>query len=241
MNNLIIGLFIYLLLLIIWGIVCLIAYALSIVARKPIIIKTISGITQIIGYIFYLIFGIYLLYFGVQLFFLRQFLWLFFYILFGSALFGGLGNLLLMPFIAIPLFFSENVSKALKEDDFVKAEILDENDKVIGITEGSGVINRRLALYFIIDFLIHLLYIFSHPQSYKMIAWWDYLITPIFFMVQNILLFGIFVLLFNKIKHNAFFGRGKLTTLISIYKVDIIITIGMQILATIYLITFSFY
>ena len=227
----------YLLLLTIWLVFVLLFFALSFVFRKNLSLVP-SGLTYLISYGIQLFLFGYAVYMFWQIIVSHQWLLLIFALIFGGfilSIWQMMYNLFLTPFIALSLYFSNKVDKTDFNDDAIEAEILDKDNKVIDVSVGSSRINKKLATIFLINYIVNLIYIITHPQQYHMLGWWDYMITPIFFMVQNIIIFGIVIGIYNKIKHHKFIWRGKKQFLIQTFIADLIFTIGIQVLAIIYL------
>ena len=91
---------------------------------------------------------------------------------------------------------SEENMKSYLEKGFsnekLTAEIIDENGKVVGKIEGEGVINRRLALFFIIDYCLIIFYVYLNrfaPQ-YKSFKIGDYISEPFFWLVSEGIFFA---------------------------------------------------
>lgn len=236
MEGILIFLLGYLILFSIWMVFILLFYALSYVSRKNLVVIPF-GLTQLIS------FGIQLFLIGYAFYIVWQLItshaWVFLILafIFGGfilSFWGAIYELILVPFKASSLYFMERIERANFDGEIIAAEILDKDNKVIGITDGSST-DKRLAIFFLIDYGINLLYVITHPQQYQMIAWWDYLITPMFFMAQNIIIFGIIIGVYNKIRHHKFIWRNKKHMFIKILIADLIFVIGIQAFAIIYL------
>lgn len=221
----------YLVLLFAWGTICLVTYALSLTLKNKKPIQALSGTSQVVTYLLSTLFGLYLLYVGFLLLIHGQILWLILYIIVGAGLIGQLFTIVIIPFSVIPVMLGEHVAGIMEQAEVQTAEILDEAKNVIDISEGNKTLDRKLAIYFLIDYAVGLLYIVTHPLQYHMLGWWDYIITPIFFMLQSVIFIGIILLIYNKIRHHRFFYKNKKYWLIRVFQIDIILVIGMQAVA----------
>ena len=235
MQQLILAIIGYLIILFAWGTICLVTYALSLAIKSKKPIQAISGLTQIVTSLLGIAITLYLIYFGIQLLIHGQILWLFVYIFIGFALITQLFTLIIMPFSFIPVFLEEHIKQIAEEEKMITGEILDEAKKIIDTSEGENTINRKLAIYFLIDYSLGLIYIATHPLQYHMLGWWDYVITPVIFILQGIIWIGLILLIYNKIRHHIFFYKNKRYWLIRIIQIDIILLIAIQALAALLL------
>jgi len=235
LQQLILAIIGYLIILFAWGTICLVTYALSLAIKSKKPIQAISGLTQIVTSLLGIAITLYLIYFGIQLLIHGQILWLFVYIFIGFALITQLFTLIIMPFSFIPVFLEEHIKQIAEEEKMITGEILDEAKKIIDTSEGENTINRKLAIYFLIDYSLGLIYIATHPLQYHMLGWWDYVITPVIFILQGIIWIGLILLIYNKIRHHIFFYKNKRYWLIRIIQIDIILLIAIQALAALLL------
>lgn len=227
---------IYIFLLLVWSILNLILFCVSILFRK-----NLSSISLVLSVL--LDNGIQLFLFGYALYILwliikaHEWLLLIFALVFGGFILGlwqTIYGLLLSPFNMVSFFFTskfEDINQR-REEEFV-GEYISPEGKVIDKFESEARLNRRLAKYFIADYLVNLLYILTHPQQYKIYGWADYIFTPAFFMLQMMIVFGLIIGIYNMIRHKKFIYPDKKSYLIKVFKFDIITLIGIQVLATI--------
>lgn len=221
---------IYIILLFIWSTVSLVAYAATIVFRKPIFIKTISGLSQAVGGILLFILTFYFLFLILSFFTSNIILIILGAFLIGSIIMGIVGAFLqfvIMPFMFVPMYLSERYEKDLEGEEVISAEVVDEKGHVIGKTEeGKGVVNKKLATYFLIDYVLIIFYVYLHrfnPQ-YINFGLGDYITTPIIWIASQVMLFGFFVLVYYLLRYRKLFPWGKKKFLLLIIKIDIVIT-----------------
>lgn len=228
--NFLYGVIIYISLALIWAMIVLVAYALSLAIKKPVVIFVLATASQIISQIILFLLS---LYFGFSIlfsFFHNFIVVVILAVIFGSFIFGLLSmllNILAFPFTAIPMYFVGRIEKDTQEDNIETAEILDGKGKVIGKTvEGSGVVNRKLSIYFLIDYVLIELYIYLHrtlPQ-YRGWKWGDYVTEPLFWIGSELVVFGFFIILFYLIRYKKFFPFGKRKLLLKVIKIDVVLT-----------------
>jgi len=132
-----------------WFVINLVIYYLSIFTKKKVILETFHTVSNIFLYIYNIIFSISLFWIGIELFKNREYFWLIFYIFVGSNILGGLFGIITIPFIFVQTYFATKLEGHKLDDGIIEAEILNEKGKVIGITEGDSVINRKLSGYFL--------------------------------------------------------------------------------------------
>lgn len=130
--------FAYFGMLLIWFIICLLAYVASIVTKKAVIVNSLAGTAgTLYGFLQGMVY-IYLFYIAIT----NGFLWFLFMIFIGLFLFSALFNLLQLPFVLIPAFFTVRVEKEIIDAELltnVKKEQLD-NERFINSIEDAEVI-----------------------------------------------------------------------------------------------------
>lgn len=211
----------YLAYLILWGVVCTLAYSLTLIFKKKSIMEWFVSVASIIANIINFIVGIWLLIYTFSLLTSGEFLWFLAMIFFGIGLVTQVFSVLQLPFYAIPVYFSHILEQADMNEDIVIGEILDENNNVIGTTEeGEFSKNRKLALYFSVAYLLNLLSLYLNQGDYPGYKWGDYILTPFLWLFSQVIFLGIFVVIINKIRKRKFFYNGFKSTLISTLKVS---------------------
>jgi hypothetical protein len=230
MENILIVIFVYLGYLILWSLICLLAFTLSLILKKPSIMHIVSGISTVIVYLLNFLIGIGLLIYVGSLLFSGEFLWFIIMLFVGISVVTWLLSLLQMPFILIPSYFAEKAESIEGEEDVVKGEVLDEHHKIIAVTEGEKDISRRLAIYFVAVYGLNLLSLFMNRQDYPTYMWGDYLLSPFLWVVSQIVFFGLIIGIYFKIRKGKFFHPRKKVFLISVLKVTTIVLIIFSIL-----------
>lgn len=238
----------YIFLLVCWLILNLFFYALSVATKKgffyiPFALNTIlNWIIEIyfIVYPFYFLWQIVSANWGtwwiVVLSFIIGVILIFFFIGFWRMI----ASLVFYPISAISMYFSEKASEKInnKEED-VDYDVVSPEGKVVENVQSMSKTDKKLATYFVIDYLVNLIYIPLHPQRYTMHGALDYIFTPAFFMLQMAVVFGIIIGIYNLIRYKKFAHGGFKVLLTNVFKLDIIVLVGMQILATLILIFIS--
>ena len=238
MNDLLFVLFIYIFLLFIWGIINLIFYALTIIFRRNFshIPYSINWLLNSLLGIFLALYPIYILW---QIVKSGEWVLFFIFILIGSFIIGlwqSIMGLLIAPFGLLTAYFSiksNNVTiETSQEYDY---EYISPEGKVLEKGSSEDKVNKKLAIYFLLSFLINILYIITHSEQYQMFGFLDYIFTSGFFMLQNILIFGIILGIYSLVRHRRFIYPSGKVFLTNLFKIDIFTVIGIQILAIIYL------
>lgn len=232
----------YVFLLICWLILNLFFYALSVATNKsfffiPFTLNTIlNWLVEIyfVIYPYYFLFTIVKANWGTWWIVILSFLIGLILIFFLMGFWRTIVNFLIYPIGMITMLFSGKVIEKLanKEDDS-DYEVVSPEGKVIEMVHSSSKTDKKLATYFIIDYLINLARILLDNQRYSVNGVFGYIFTPIFFVVQNVIIFGIIVGIFNLIKHKKFLYGGFKAFLATTFKVDIIVAVVAQILSMI--------
>lgn len=230
LKTLLIIVIVYISYLLIWGLICLIAFSLSLIFKKPAIIKVISGISQVVVYILSSLIGLGILIYTVSLLLHGEILWFFVMIFVGMGVVAGILSFLQMPFMLIPAYLEEKVENMEREEDVVRGEILDENNKVIGVVEGEKDISRRLAIYFILVYGLNLLSLLLNSTEYPGYKFGDYLLTPFLWTMTGVVFLGIIIGIFRKVSKGKFFYPRKKIFLTSVLKVNSICLIVLSVL-----------
>lgn len=195
--------------LLIWFVLNLVAYFLSLAFKSPKILQVFVSIAGIIYYVFSFILGIYLLWFTISLLLSGEILWFILMLLFGGSIVFGIIGFLQMPFIFIPSYFLTKIEDTNLKEDVEKGEILDEKEKVVGITESETSSKRRVAIWFLTAYFINLFSLLLNKKDYPGYLWGDFITTPFLWVLSQILFFGILLSLYYKIRKGRFFYNGK--------------------------------
>lgn len=230
MNQIIILVVVYVSYLLIWGLICLLSFALALVFKKPAIMHAVTGITQLIVGLLNFLIGGWLLIYAFSLLFSGQILWFIVMIFIGIGIVTWFLSLIQMPFTIIPMLFSQKIEDIEKESDVVKVEILDEHHKVVGVIEGEKAIDRRLAIYFIVVYGLNLLSIFMSPTGNSDYLWGDYLLSPFLWIISEVLFFGFIIGIYQKIRRGKFFYPRKKVFLVTTLKINAIILVILSTL-----------
>lgn len=212
---------VYLVYLLLWGVVCTLAYSLTLIFKRKSILEWFVGIATLVAHIINFVIGIWLLIYTFSLLFDGQILWFLAMIFFGIGLVAQVFSILQLPFFAIPAYYSHKIEHTNMDEDIVIGEIIDENNKVVGTTEeGTFSKSRRLALYFSIAYLLNLFSLYLSQEDYPGYKWGDYILTPFLWLFSQVIFLGIFVGIINKLKRQKFFHNGFKSTLTTILKVS---------------------
>lgn len=218
--------FIYLGYLLIWSAVVLVAYYLSIVFKKKGPMTFIQGIAMFVAGILGFLVGIWGLAIGYQLLVSGEILWLIVFIFIGFGLISGLYNILAMPFIFVPAYFSEKYEKYVFEldQDYVEfTEVLGDDGKVLRKVEGAPFRKRKIAAYFLIAYFLDLgASLITEQEDYR---WGDYIFMPAFKIGFWFLISFILVSIFNLIRGKSFRTIDKSKVFINTVRVMLAISI----------------
>lgn len=234
METLFFFLFGYIISVIVWLTLHLIFLSLSIIFKRNVnsILFGLNHILSVMVQIGLFVWSLFLLY-GV--FTNKQWLYLIFLLIFGSLILGiyqMIIGFIMMPFIGISVFF---VNKADRHGGYLssedEAEYISSERKIVKRVDAEDKVVKKLATFYLLSFFTHLIYVLTHTNQYHLYGWWDYILTPSLFMLQNIVLFGLPILIYNRFKHDKFIYQSKKYLLVQILTVDVIVTIGMQIIA----------
>lgn len=239
--NFLLYVFIYIFLVAVWLILNLIFYSISIIAKK-----NLSAVPYSLNYVINLLLGLYISFYPFYL--VWQFIinkeWFLLILIFIAggfiiSILGSIMGLLIAPFNIISELFLAKLGASLdkKEEDF-DVEYISSSGKVIEKTSSESKQNKKLAIFFLLSFSNNLLYILLHQNQYHLIGL-EYVFTPGFFMLQNAFLFGIPLGIINLLRFRHFIHPTWKVFLTNIFKIELVSTIGFQLLATIYLLLFS--
>lgn len=215
MQSVLVFIFIYLIYLLTWATICFIGYLISIVMQKIVVMKAIYGLSTAVVYILYFLIGIYCLIIAWNLLF-SNFIYFLLFVFFGGAIIGIVMNFITMPFLLISGYFVELLENKFTPEDTKKISKKSNKSEKETIT---------LSVLLLMSYFITLIYnvtIGSINQSY---SWIGHILGPV-------LLIGIFIIislivggLYNMVRHEKFYPKGKKRTIINTLKVYIIITV----------------
>ena len=146
----------------------------------------------------------------------------------GIGIITQLLTLFQIPFMLITGYFEKKIeSKELKEN-YVTAELLDDKGNVVQKLEDDTTISRRLAKFFLANYLLLLgsYYIFPNTENQGLIS--NALFSAIQVGVGAIFL-GLFYVIYYRIKHGTFFPEDKRLLYISILKIELIILVALNL------------
>lgn len=230
MNNVLILVLVYISYLIIWGVVNLIAFTLSLVFKRPQITKVVSSLSQVVYYLLSFGLGIGILIFTISLLLSGQIFYFILMLIIGISIVTGAFSLLQMPFLLIPTFFESKLEAIESEPDFEKAEILDKDNKIISVIEPEKGLNRKLALYFIFVYFLNLFSLIKNRSEYPNYLFGDYIVSPFLWTLSTTLFFGVIIGIFNLIRHKKFFFPRKKIFLIKVLKTSTIVLAILTVL-----------
>lgn len=226
----------YITFLFIWLVINTVSYALCLVFKKAVFVVP-YGLNTLVNFGIQIYFIVYPLYFIWQIIVAKQWLLLIFFLFAGGLIIGfyqAITSFLTAPFGFITLYFSEKSAQKMKEiekeKDVVVGEILDENSKVVGTTETDVMVTVKMAKFFLGVYLWGLVYIIFFPAEREGLLWWSYITKPFGEVIKSTIFFGLFYLLFHKIKYKRFFPSDKRYFFIKVWKITLYIYIPISIL-----------
>jgi len=230
MENILYLIAVYLGYLLVWGVICLVVFAVSLIFKRPTIIGMLTAMSTIVVYILNFFLGLGLLLYLGALLVNGQFLWFIIMLFLGIYIIGWLLNLLQMPFLIIPVYFAQKAESIEKQPDVVRAEVLDKQHKVIFVTESEKEIDKRFAIYFIAVYILNFLSLLINRRDYPSYLWGDYIFMPFFWIISQVLFFGLIIGAYNKIKNGRFFYPRKKNFFILTFKVTAIVLVVLTVL-----------
>lgn len=202
-----------------WLILNLLAYFISIALKTQKIFSAFSSIAFTVYYIFNFLVGIWLIWLGISLLTAGHFLWFIIYLFIGASIIGFLINLLQMPFIYLTAYFSEKINEKDFDENITTAEIIGEKGKVIKRIEGDTAILVRLAKYFVLLYLLNFASIFLNPEKHAIWRWGDYILWPSLWLISQAVVVGILYIIYHKIRFKSFFPEDKRHFFIQVFKI----------------------
>jgi len=229
--------FVYIILLLIWLVINVVFYALSLVSKKA-VFAIPFGLNAVVNYIIQIYFLIiYPLYLIWQIIVAKAWLFLILFFFLGSLIIGFyqmIVSFLITPFGFITYYFSEKsahkMDEAEQDKDVVAGEILDEKGKVIGTTEPDSMISVRMAKYFLGVYFMGVGYLVLFPVEREGIIWWGYITKPFVQIITYTLFVGGFYIIFHKLKYKSFFPKDKRLFYIRVWKTTLFIFIPLGVL-----------
>jgi len=221
---------IYLGYLLIWFVINLLAYCLSLALKRPAILTFLVGSAAVLYYIFSFLLGLYLLWVIISLLLSGQIFWFIAMIFIGMSIIYTIIGFLQLPFIFIPAYFLEKLENTIFKDGVIKGEILDDKKHVIAVSESETAVDRRVAIWFITSYSLNLFSLIINRNEYPSYKWGDFISTPFLWMLSQILFFGLIVGIYYKVRKGKFFFNSKRYFLGSALKLNSIIYIILTIL-----------
>lgn len=223
LTNILIGLIVYLGYLFVWFVVNLLAYFVSLALKKRGIIDGLASISVIVVYVLDFIIGLLLLWWAISTLLSGQFLLFLFLILFGIGLISAFFNYLQLPFVFIFGYFSDKIGQIDFEENVTTAEILDEQDRVVDVTEGDTTIAIRLAKYFLAVYGLNLIWLLISPVEHEGLLPLDYITIPFTQIIGGTIIVGLPYSIYHRVRHKSFFPKDKRYFLIQVWKLSIYI------------------
>ncbi|OGY37810.1 MAG: hypothetical protein A3E36_02345 [Candidatus Andersenbacteria bacterium RIFCSPHIGHO2_12_FULL_45_11b] len=226
LNQLLLLALVYVGYLSIWAIVNLLAFALSVAFKKPVILSTVLGITalavQLVGFVV----GIGILWFVISLLLNGQFLWFMFMLFIGIGLLSGLLGFLQMPFILISGYFASKMEDMSQGSGI---EVIGENNETIKVLSDDSA-NQKLAIYFLAVYGLNLLSVLINTEDYPTWQWGDYIAWPVVWVFTQAIFFGLIIGIYMKLRHGKFWYPTKKRMMISTLKTTTIVLIAFTVL-----------
>lgn len=210
MNSWAYGLLIYVSILFLWSVINLITFMISYLRKKNYLnlLNFLNNIFLIIIQFGLLIWSASILW---EFFTNKEWLFLFLAFMFGGVVvnfYAMFYSLLAAPFVIITNFLSEKIEKT-KDNAWqeYEGEVIYDG-KVVSSFMSDDKINRRLAIWFLVDYFSYLLsYLLDFEGRYDW-KWPDYITSPIFGIILSSIPIMTISLFFNFIKHKKAFPDG---------------------------------
>lgn len=215
--------------LLVWYVANIIVYYFSIALKKPVIFESFHAISLVFLWLYNAILGGVLIWVGISLFLNKQYLWLIIYLFIGSSIVGWFFNILQLPFIFIQTYFADKLERFDFNENVIEAEILDDKNRVIGKTEGESNITRRLAIYFVLFYVINFISMLVFPDENKNYNWGDYLVTPFLQIIGGTIIIGIPYAIYHAIRYRRLIQSDKRYFLIAVWKIWLVIFVILTI------------
>ncbi len=223
MKTFLIIIIIYLSYFLLWFIINLLAYYISIVFKKKTILAAIFGLSYlVVDFIEWGILGL-LIFYAIHFLFSGKFIAFILLFFFGIGLTQRFLNLIKLPFIMISYYFLNKLANFDFNEQVERGEILDEKGRVIGIIEGESSLNTRLAKYFLLLYIVNLSEIILFPEVRKGFMWGDFIATPFFKIISAIIIFGTLYSIYHRIKYQSFLPQDKRYFLINTCRLILIV------------------
>lgn len=224
MNNLILLVLVYISYIIIWFVINIIVYLLSIITKKR-IIDIFTGFASIVVAILNTIIGLGLFVYMISLLYYGQIFLFVVFIFIGHSIATNFIGFLQAPILLIPSYLSQKLDSIDLKEEIVTAEILDEENNVIGVIEGDTTITRKLAKNFILFYLSLLGYMIIFPAEREGAQFVDYISKPFFQVLTSTVLFGFFYSGYRKFKYHKFFPEDKRNYFSQVWKIGFYFTL----------------
>lgn len=232
MNTFILLIVIYVAYILTWLTINFVFYFFSIALKKKSILTALTTLSVIALNIFNFLIGVSIFWLAISLLLNREFLWLIVLIFFGAGLIGGFMSYLQMPFVFITAYFTSKLEDMDFNENIASAEILDEDNKVVGKIEGNTAISVKLAKYFVAFFALNLISMVLIPEEGRAYGFLDYLTTPATQVFGGTLFVGIPYAIYHRVRHKSFFSKDKRYFFIQVWKLCLIILIPLGVMVT---------
>ncbi len=222
----------YLILLILWFVLVLLFFSLSLVFKKNLV-----AIPEVLTYL--VSFGIQIYLIGYALYILwliisnHEWLLLILALIFGGFVIGfwqTIYDFLLFPFNALSNYFLNKVGETDFSEDIVAGEVLDEDNKVIDISEGDTALKRRFAKYFLSVYAMNLIPLIIFPVEREGLYLFDFVTKPFFQIISLTLIFGVPYGVYRKIRYKSFLTKDKRYFLIQVWKISLCIYLPLLVI-----------
>ena len=213
--------------LIIWLIICVVSWAISIVCSRNLMLGVL-GFSIIYSWLLgfaILATNLYILHY---LYTSGHLILVILFLLFGFGIFETLMSLLVFPFSILSGYLAVSVENHLKskEEDY-SVEMLTSEGKVERLIKSNNEINKNLASYFLISYLLYFLNVLTSLMFQKLgdqswdfeYSFWMLIREPIIMAIISAILVGMFYMF----RYRNLFPNGVKDFLAESYKVSSIL------------------
>jgi len=219
MNNIFLSIAVLIIYILLWLVINLLAYYVSIALKTKKIFLLFENLASFVYFIFNFLLGIVLIWIGISLLINGHFVWLAVYLFIGASLISFIIRLFQFPFVFLTVYFSNKLREADFNENIATAEVIGDDGKVIKTIEGDTAVLVRMAKYFILLYVINLLSIFIGPEKSAGWKWGDYILWPFVWLISESIVIGILYLAYHKIRHRKFFPENKNYYFIQVWKI----------------------
>jgi len=224
MNTIYIIIAIYLSYLILWLVINLLAYFISLAFKKPSILAVVNSISFFVVSLLNWGIGLALFVYAISLLFQGEILWFLFMIIIGISVLTWLLNLIQFPFYFISAYFMEKIDtfdfEEVKNSDIIHAS----NTFNFKSTDANTHLSIRAAKYFLIFYMLNLSSLlveqFTGGEKYGLIGLIE---LPFIQIISGTLIIGIPYSIYHKLRYKRFLPKDKRCFFISVWKLSLII------------------